>query len=103
VIPSAEEQIRFLQNVQRILEEGLVTASYKYALLLALADLAVEKGDDSGAALPVSLNDIAEKFIGYYLRQARPYSLASVEAADVLKQNTHKQAAIVTFVSPMPT
>ena len=39
--PSAEAQIRFLQSVERVLEEGLFTASYKYALLLSLADLAV--------------------------------------------------------------
>jgi hypothetical protein len=69
----AEYQIKFLQNVQRILEEGLFTASYKYALLIALADLAVEKGDDSGSELPISLDEIAEKFIRYYWRQARPY------------------------------
>lgn len=33
---------------QRLLAEGLFTATYKYALLAALADLSVESGDDSG-------------------------------------------------------
>ena len=97
--PSADEQLRFLQNLQRILEEGLFTASYKYALLLSLADLAVEKGDDSGTELPISLDDIAERFIRYYWRQARPYPRAAGSEAETLLQNTGKQAAIITFVS----
>lgn len=97
--PSAEDQLLFLQRVQRILEEGVFTASYKYALLLSLADLAVEKGDDSGDALPISLDDVAEKLIRYYWRQARPYPLTVGGAAEVLRQNTGGQAAIVTFVS----
>ena len=97
--PSAELQIKFLQDLQRILEEGLFTASYKYALLLSLADIAVERGDDSGDPLPVSLDEIAERFIRYYWRQARPYPRTGGGAPDVLWQNTGKQAAIVTLVS----
>ena len=49
--PAADEQIRFLVNLQRLLDEGLFVASYKFALLLALADLSVEYGDDTGAPL----------------------------------------------------
>jgi 5-methylcytosine-specific restriction endonuclease McrA len=94
VTPSAEAQIRFLQSVQRILEEGLFTASYKYALMLSLADLAVEKGDDSGDELAISLDELAERFVRYYWRQSRPYP-----GAGVLRQNTGKQATIVTLVS----
>ena len=37
--PSPEQQIKFLVNLQRLLDEGLFVASYKFALLLALADL----------------------------------------------------------------
>jgi hypothetical protein len=44
------EQIRFLLNLQRLLTDGQFTATYKYALLMALADLSVEHGDDSGRA-----------------------------------------------------
>ncbi len=96
--PTAEEQIRFLQNVQRILEEGIFTASYKYALLLALADIAVERGDDSGAPLKVSITEIAEKFVQYYLRQAKPYHPGVGYDPAVLWQNSGRQAAIITFV-----
>lgn len=92
-VPTPEEQLRFLTNIQRLLTEGQFVATYKYALLLALADLSVEQGDDSGDALPVALHEIAEKFIHYYWRQAAPYPGAG--GAEVLLQNTGGQAAII--------
>lgn len=46
--PSERAQVEFLTHIQRLLSEGGFTASYKFALLLALADIAVEMGDDSG-------------------------------------------------------
>ena len=71
--PNADDQIRFLVKLQRLLDEGLVVASFKFALLLALADLSVESGDDTGAPLILPETGIAEKFIQYYWRQAVPY------------------------------
>ena len=94
--PTPEEQILFLANLQRLLDEGQFTASYKFALLLSLADLSIEKGDDSDAALPLTTDEIGEKFIQYYWRQAAPYAAGST--ARVLQQNTGKQAAIVNLV-----
>jgi hypothetical protein len=43
--PPPDRQIRFLVNLQRLLNEGLFVASYKFALLLSLADLSIAKGD----------------------------------------------------------
>src|SRR6516225_1319522 len=94
--PTPEEQIQFLVNLQRLLDEGLFVASYKFALLLALADLSVENGDDSGAALPLGTEAIAQKFVQYYWRQAVPYP--AVADARILKQNTGQQAAILNQV-----
>jgi hypothetical protein len=87
--PTSDEQIRFLVNFQRLLDEGLFVASYKFALLLALADISVELGDDSGGVLVVPI-------IGYYWRQAVPYPVAGDPR--VLQQNTGKQAAIVNTI-----
>jgi 5-methylcytosine-specific restriction endonuclease McrA len=70
-------QIELLLKLQRLLTEGSFTASYKFALLQALIDLAVERGDDSDAPLPIALSDIAEKFISYYWRQVLPYVASS--------------------------
>jgi hypothetical protein len=66
--PTADEQIRFLVNLQRLLVESLFVATYKFALLLSLADLAVEKGDDTGNPLSIATEEVAEKFVRCYWR-----------------------------------
>ena len=40
--PTAEEQLVFLAKIQRIFAEGEFTATYKFALLVSLAELAIE-------------------------------------------------------------
>jgi hypothetical protein len=94
--PTSDEQIKFLVNLQRLLDEGSFVASYKFALLIALADLSIEQGNDSGAPLELVTRDIGEQFVAYYWRQAAPYP--SRREARVLQQNTGKQAAIVNAV-----
>jgi 5-methylcytosine-specific restriction endonuclease McrA len=96
MVPSPKDEIDFLVKLQRLLAEGSFVASYKYALLLALADLSIERGDDSGAPLTIATAEIAEKFIQYYWRQVLPYP--SPKEPRVLQQNTGKQAAIVNTV-----
>jgi hypothetical protein len=94
--PTSDAQIQFMVNIQRLLDEGLFTASYKFALLLALADLSIEQGDDSGARLELATAAIAEKFVQYYWRQALPYARA--DQAAILQQNTDRQAAIINLI-----
>lgn len=98
--PVAEEQVWFLLNLQRLLEEGSFVATYKHALLLSLADVCVEKGDDSGGHFRISTDELAEKFITYYWRQSVPYHpVGRNEAGAVIKQNTGRQAAIISTIS----
>jgi hypothetical protein len=98
--PTAEEQLRFLINLQRLLAEGQFVATYKYALLLALADIAVESGRESGQRLKIDTKQIAEKFIQYYWRQCVPYIPRSgLMAGQLLRQNTGQQAAIIRLVT----
>ena len=95
--PSAEYQVEFLSNVQRLLAEGQFVATYKYALLLAIADIAVELGDDSGDGMPIATRKLAEKFVEYYWRQAVPYQPPG-RSGGVLRQNTGKQAGVVVHL-----
>jgi len=97
--PSPQEQIEFLQKVQRLLSEGLFVASYKFALLRSLADLAVLKGDDSGSELEISIKDIAKVFIDLYWRQTRPFCASGNLQGQVLRQNTGQQAAIIQNIA----
>src|SRR6266542_4580645 len=97
--PTHEQQIRFLLNVQRLLEEGSFVASYKHALLLSIADCCVEYGDDTGGELRLTTEQLAERMIRYYWRQAVPYQpLGHTHALAVIKQNTGRQAAILSMV-----
>ena len=94
--PTAEEQLAFLRSLQRLLDEGSFVASYKYALLHAIADLCVESLDEdenSGAALELPTRRIAEQFVRLYWRQVAPF--VATDAGGVLKQNTGRQAAVV--------
>jgi HNH endonuclease len=82
-------QLEFLSNIQRLLGEGQFTATYKYALLLAIADICVEDGDGSDSVFVISTQKIAEKYIVYYWPQVRPYQ------GSLLRQNTGKTPAVI--------
>ena len=69
---SPERQIEFLSDVQRLLSEGSFVSTYKYALLLALADLCVELGRDDDGPLEIPIRRIGEKFAEYYWRLCAP-------------------------------
>jgi hypothetical protein len=71
--PSAEFQLEFLAKVERILSQGQFTTTYKFALLVALTNIAVEQGDGSGDALEVDLDDVARQYLELYWNMARPY------------------------------
>ena len=73
-MPAVGFQLRFLDGLQRILNEGSFNGTYKHALLLALSDLSVELGDDSDAALELPREAVVRKVLEYYLRQARPFA-----------------------------
>ena len=96
--PDDRGQLDFLQHVQRIFDEGEFVATYKFALLIALVELAIERGDDTGAPLDLDLHSIAEKFIEQYWPHAAPYNAADGAPA-VLVQNNGRQAAIVARVA----
>ena len=93
--PSAEAQLAFLAKLQRLFSEGDFTATYKFALLIALADLAVELGADDGAEalLLVQQARSAERFVHLYWRHAMPYGTgrAGSQPRPALVQNIGAQ------------
>lgn len=101
-LPTPQAQLDFLKNTQRLLSEGTFTATYKYALLLALADVCVERGEDTGGTFAVQTSWLAERFITYYWRQSKPYvsPIASAEPA-LLRQNTGQQAAVLSALTQL--
>jgi|SRR5471030_451423 len=98
-IPSAEEQLRFLTNIQRLFAEGDFTATYKFALLIAFADLAVELGADDGQVLELTIRQIGDRFIQMYWRQSIPFGTGRTDAVPgVLIQNNGPQTAVVSAI-----
>ncbi len=97
--PTAEQQLQFLQHLQRLFDEGDFVATYKYALLMSLAELAVESGVDEGE-LELPMVQVAEKFAELYWPQTLPFvSGVPGASAAILTQNQGKQAAVVNALS----
>ncbi|CAN7562782.1 HNH endonuclease [Variovorax sp. LjRoot178] len=102
--PSAEEQLTFLTKLQRLFAEGDFTATYKFALLIALSDLAVELGTDDGAELALRTRQIAERFVQLYWRHALPYGTGRPHTGPgVLIQSLGVQAAVLTAIEEFRT
>lgn len=75
--PSAERQIGFLSDLQRLLGEGSFVATYKFALLLALADISVEHGHDDDERLTSSTPSDRRSFHPVLLAAGRAVRLRS--------------------------
>jgi len=89
-----EFQLAFLNKIQRLFAEGDFTASYKYALLIAIADIAVESGRDDGLPLAIPHRRLGQKFIELYWQQAAPF-----KGDGVLIQNNASQAAVISQIA----
>ncbi|QWE25979.1 HNH endonuclease [Polynucleobacter sp. AP-Ainpum-60-G11] len=96
--PSAEDQLDFLTKIQRLFNESDFSSTYKYALLISLADLAIEHGKDDSSRLEISNKTIAERFIELYWQQSSPYKTSKANESGVLFQNNGVQASIVKSI-----
>lgn len=98
--PTPEYQLLFLNKLQRLLDEGSFSSTYKYALLISLADLCVEKGSDTDDTLELTCREIAQKFIQLYEHHSLPYP----GKKGMLFQNSNNQAKVISridfFIKP---
>lgn len=94
---SAEAQINFLQKIQTLFENSSFNATYKYALLTALTDLAIELGNDFGGELKLTSEQIAQRIAELYWPQTQTYS-GGFRDCGILNQNKGNQAEIITIL-----
>jgi 5-methylcytosine-specific restriction endonuclease McrA len=89
--------IGFAERILELLDEGRYTATYKYAVLLALIDVCLEHTQNCGAP-PESLTtrQLADKIVELYWPHSVPFA-GSMRTA-VLKQNTTGQAEIISEI-----
>lgn len=100
IAPTASEQLNFFTKLQRIFTEGDFTATYKFALLIALADLAVEVGTDTGNELILTNRQIGYRFISLYWNQTLPYGCGRTGSEPgILIQNNGTQAAVISAIT----
>ncbi len=92
---SAGEQLELLRQLQRIFNEGEFVATYKFALLHAIADICVESYALPDGTLHIPLRRLGEKFLELYWHHAEPYGESEV-GDGVLRQNTKGQAQIIS-------
>lgn len=87
------------ERILEMLDEGRYTATYKYAVLLALMDLCLERTRASGAPPDtVTTRELAEKIVEIYWPHTMPFGEGAPEAR-VLRQNATGQAEVVAAIT----
>ncbi|MCX6363499.1 MAG: HNH endonuclease signature motif containing protein [Actinobacteria bacterium] len=86
--------IEFAERLIALLDEGAYTATYKFAVLLALLDSCLE-GTSAAGAPPdsVATADLARRVTELYWPQTNPY--AGLSGTAILRQNSSGQAEII--------
>jgi hypothetical protein len=85
--------VMFAERVLALLDQGSFAATYKYAVLLALMDLCLEKTRRDGSAPDsVTTRQLAEKVIELYWPQTTEFD------GRTLRQNSGEQARIVADI-----
>jgi hypothetical protein len=91
--------IRFAEKVMALLDQGVFTATYKYAVLLGLMDLCMERVSRTGQPPEsVTTRQLAEKTIELYWPHTREYE----RVGGILRQNQGRgssQAEIVSAIA----
>ena len=89
--------IGFAEMVLELIDEGRYTATYKYAVLLALIDVCLEYTESSGTPpAMLTTRQLADKIVELYWPHSIPF--ASLAPVAVLKQNTRGQAEIISEI-----
>jgi hypothetical protein len=88
--------IAFAEKVFELLDQGVFTATYKYAVLLALIDLCHERfSRDGHAPNSVTTRQLAEKVLDLYWPHAAPFGKRNPR---ILRQNSGSPAKILSLI-----
>jgi hypothetical protein len=92
------ETVAFAERLLNLLDQGRFTATYKYAVLLALIDVCREHATSDGRApAQIHTGDLAQKVIALYWPHTRSYAREGHSA--VLQQNNRGQAESVSRIA----
>jgi 5-methylcytosine-specific restriction endonuclease McrA len=99
IVPRRDDRgaIGFAEKLLELLDEGRYTATYKYAVLLALIDLCLEQTQSSGAPPDViTTRQLADKIVELYWPHTVPFARSATQS--ILRQNTTGQAEILSEI-----
>jgi 5-methylcytosine-specific restriction endonuclease McrA len=97
LVAADQGALALAEQLLTILREGRYSSTYKYAVILGLMDLCLEKSTRTGAApTSVSTPELAEKVIELYWPHSRPF-----RGGQVLKQNSGRQAGILQRIAEL--
>lgn len=92
------DAISFAERTLNLLDQGAFTSTYKYAVLLAMMDVVLERTSKTGIPPEViTTHQLAEKVIEIYWPHTNQFPLNS-NNTELLKQNTKGQAEIISLV-----
>ncbi|WP_076411496.1 HNH endonuclease domain-containing protein [Shewanella sp. UCD-KL12] len=108
-VVDAQKQVNFIAYLQRLLVEGEFNATYKFALLHALADICIERpinnkfrssshssGMQNIQQNVIIIDELVEKFIELYWQHSLPYmSGEKCQVPTILLQNSGSQSALI--------
>lgn len=93
--------IAFAERVLALLAQARATSTYKYAVLLGLIDVCLERVDKTGHAPEmVTTHQLAEKVLEFYWPHTVPFGASALR---VLHQNRTGKAEIVTLIERFRT
>jgi len=99
MIGAMQQQLDFIAYIQRMLVEGDFSATYKFALLHAIADVCVEQPLLSEQSeLVIELSTLADKLITLYWHHAMPFSSKHTGESALLKQNAGSQSKVISVL-----
>jgi 5-methylcytosine-specific restriction endonuclease McrA len=89
--------IALLERIQRLLRESSYTTTYKFAVLRALCDIAIESPQNTEV---IHLERLAERVIELYWKQVRLFDIPGSSGAVMLSQSSmpNGKAAALTLV-----
>lgn len=94
-----QQQLDFIAYIQRMLNEGEFVATYKFALLHAIADICVEHPlQQPDSELVITLDALVDKFILLYWHHAMPFAADHNGDAALLKQNSGTQSKVISVL-----
>lgn len=98
-----KHQIDFISYMQRLLQEGDFSSTYKFAFLHALADICIEKDVPKNGSLLISYDEIVEKLILLYWQHAKPFFPETEHQLQggILLQNSGRQAKIIADIGAL--